>query len=864
MRTDKYYSMEISKVIRLFESSAEQGLSHKQAESRFKEFGANTLREKGKESIIKRFFAQFSDFMILILMAAAVISFGISFYEGSADYIDPLIILAIIFLNAILGVGQESKAEHALEALKKLTAPMSKVIRGGKTETVPSEQLVRGDIVILENGNFVPADIRLIESVQLKTDEASLTGESLPLSKEAAVIIDEKAVLADRKNMVYSGTMITHGRGRGIVTATGMDTEVGRIAGMILDDVAPVTPLQKRLAKTGKLLGISALIICLLIFIIGLLQKRPVFDMFMTSVSLAVAAIPEGLPAIVTIMLSFGVRRLAGKNAIVRKLPAVETLGCATYICSDKTGTLTKNKMTAVEMAYLGERAEKKLLEIVSLCNDAQIIKEEGKIRYSGEPTETALIELAFKNGTDKSILEKEYPRKDEIPFDSSRKMMSTLHSYNGKRFLFVKGAPDRILKKCDYYLDGNSELRMNAEVRRRAEGLNTELAGKALRVIAAAFKEINGQGGLKASDEEGLVFVGLVGMIDPPRDGVKEAVATCRAAGITPVMITGDHAVTACAIANKIGILNKGDDCVTGDELNSMSDKELEGRIRRIKVFARVSPEHKVRIVKALQSRKEVVAMTGDGVNDAPALKAADIGCAMGKMGTDVAKGAADFVLADDNFSTIVEAVREGRGIYSNIRKAVHFLLSSNIGEILTILFSMLLRLPTPLLAIQLLWVNLVTDSLPAIALGVEPPDKDIMKQKPISAEKSIFADGLAAKIFFEGIMIGALAIIAGMTGGRTMAFCVLSMSQLFHAFNVRSDRSLFSIGLFSNPKLCLAFLAGIVLQVATVCMPVMSEIFKTEEMTLYEWGTTFLLSAVPIIISELQKLCVGFSGKK
>lgn len=861
----QYHSMSVRDVLQSLNVTAKSGLTQIEAKKRLQKYGKNELESKNGISLLSRFLSQFSDFMIIVLICAAFISFGVSLLKGKADYIDPIIIFAIIILNAILGVAQEAKAERSLEALKKMAAPCAFVLRDGKQISIHSSELVPGDIIFLETGHYVPADARIISCSNLKVDESSLTGESHPVEKESDVILKETTILGDRKNMVPSSGIVTFGRGMAVVTATGMQTEVGHIAKMIMQDDNPETPLQKKLEKTGKFLGLAALIICITIFILGTLQGREIFDMFMTSVSLAVAAIPEGLPAIVTIMLSLGVLRMARKNAIIRKLPAVETLGSATFICSDKTGTLTQNLMTVTELAsFRGMESEKqafgtRLLEMACLCNNA-MMQEEG-VEALGEPTEKAIILAAHKNHINKKTLEQRLPRVREVPFDSSRKLMTTAHKLSDGRFLCItKGAYDVLIKHCSHVEKDGKVVPCDYQDRKKFERICLSMSEKALRVLGVAYKYINGSINYMTDPalESDLTLLGLLGMIDPPRPEVKDAVDTCRAAGITPVMITGDHISTACAIAKTLGILPE-DDCrvrsISGEELSLMSDRELEKNIYQYRVFARVSPAHKVRIVKALQKRGEVVAMTGDGVNDAPALKSADIGCAMGLSGTDVAKNAADMILADDNFATIVSAIKEGRGIYDNIRKSIHFLLSSNIGEIITILFAILFGLPAPLLAVQLLWVNLVTDSLPAISLGVEPAPNDIMLKKPISKNKGLFADGLIFKIIFEGAMIGILALIAYIIGDRTMSFAVLGLSQLFHAFNMRSEHSIFKIGWFSNKKMVLSFLICGIMQVAVISIKTLNRVFKVSPLSLPQWSLVFLLSIVPIIIVELQK---------
>lgn len=877
-----WHSKSTEEVASELQVSIDEGLNEKEVLKRQKKYGKNILETKKNKSIYMKFLEQFQDFMIITLIIAALISFLVSWLNGELDFVDPIIILLIIILNAILGVAQETKAEKSLEALKKMSAPTALVRRNKNIITVESSELVPGDIIYLETGHFVPADARLIQTTNLKVEEASLTGESHPVEKDANSLLQTTTLVSDRYNIVMATSIVTSGRGSAIVVSTGMNTEVGHIAKLIMEDEAPSTPLQKRLAKTSKALGIAALIICVIIFIMGILRDRPIFDMFMTSVSLAVAAIPEGLPAIVTIMLSLGVQRMAKKNAVIRKLPAVETLGSATIICSDKTGTLTQNKMTVTDIRFAkgSEYADSNLgkftLTLSALCNNTILqAANKNEITATGEPTETALVLAAYKVGLSKLKLDLIYQRVHEIPFDSSRKLMTTVHKLdNGNFRVITKGAPDVLLSKCTHIYE-NGKVSPFTEYHKRAIAKqNSIMANKALRVIAVSYKDLNqapsrlSTTGLECS----LIFVSLIGLIDPPREEVFEAVSICKMAGIKPIMITGDHVITACAIAKELGIMGPQDNAITGAELNTMSNEELASNIYQYSVFARVSPEHKVRIVKAFQSNHEVVAMTGDGVNDAPALKCADIGCAMGVGGTDVAKNAADMILTDDNFATIVAAVREGRGIYDNIKKAIHFLLSSNIGEIITIFVAILFGLPSPLLAVQLLWVNLVTDSLPAISLGVEPTTPDIMKRKPIPISKGIFADGLVFKIIFEGIMIGLLALSAFVIGirfydmkpyldtinpevGRTMAFAVLSLSQLFHSFNMRSEHSLFKVGLLSNKKLLLSFFICTFMQVVVISYRPLAEIFKVVPLNNIQWLIVFVLASLPILIVELQK---------
>ncbi len=888
-----WHSISIEDAMKELKVKTDQGLSSKEAKLRQQIFGKNILESKKGKSLLGKFLAQFADFMIIVLICAAAVSFIVSYMEGKPDFVDPVIILLIIMLNATLGVLQETKAEKALEALKKLSAPTAHVIRDNKLHEINAADIVPGDIIHLETGCYVPADAKLIQAINLRVEESSLTGESHPVEKLAEVRLREDTNLADQINMVMATSMVTYGRGLAVVTGTGMNTQVGHIAKLIMEDDTPSTPLQKRLAKTGRILGITALLICIIIFFVGILKQLPVFDMFMTSVSLAVAAIPEGLPAIVTIMLSLGVQRMAKKNAVIRKLPAVETLGSATVICSDKTGTLTQNVMTVTEICSINGKEQMNsefglfLLSHASLCNDAMLQIEQGQAEINGEPTERALVMAAYQNGIQKTELDVSYKRVYEIPFDSSRKLMTTVHKSPNSEYRGVtKGAYDFLLSHCSHIYQNGSKVPLGNVEKKRLGALNNSMTSRALRVIAVAYKDLS-NAPRKSSEvelESNLTFVGLIGMIDPPREEVKEAVRLCRQSGIKPVMITGDHILTAKAIAKELGILDSKSEAITGDELSRMNNEDLTRCIHRYSVFARVSPEHKVRIVKAFQARGEVVAMTGDGVNDAPALKAADIGCAMGIAGTDVAKNASDMILTDDNFATIVSAVKEGRGIYDNIKKAVHFLLSSNIGEILTIFVAILLGLPTPLVAVQLLWVNLVTDSLPAISLGVEPAPKDIMQQKPIPPHKGMFADGLAFKILFEGLLIGSLALAAFSIGfhnydipglrqmipeplmnealppfepwiGRTMAFAVLSLSQLFHSFNMRSNHSLSEIGIFTNKKLVLSFLVCSIMQISVITIAPLARIFQVVSLTLRQWAIVLLLSITPIVVVELQK---------
>ena len=843
-------------VLQKLKTDKRGGLAKQEVENRQKEYGKNKLKEKPKETIFMRFIKQFNDFMIIILIIASIISAGVSYMQGENDYIDSIIIIAIVVLNAIMGVIQETKAEKSIEAMQKMTPRKSKVIREGKTEEINAEDLVPGDIVILEAGSYVPADSRIIEAHNLKIEESSLTGETEAVTKDAEMICKKDVPLGDRLNMAYMSTIIVNGHGTAIVTDIGMNTKVGQIANMIIENEAPETPIQKKLGQVGKTLGIVCLVICFVIFLIGLIKNIEPMEMFMTAVGLAVAAIPEGLPAIVTIVLSIGVTKMAKKNSIIRKLPAVETLGSSNVICSDKTGTLTQNKMKVVE---INSKNQEFAVELSCMCTDCDVNIEDGKTTVQGEPTEAALVNYALETGKNKNILYQEMPRINEIPFDSNRKMMTTIHKLGNKYRIITKGAPDVLLERCSKEIENNMFSKI------RIQNQNLEMAKKALRVIAIAYKDVDVLPNRidTWTIENDLTFVGLLGMIDPPREGVKEAVKTCKKAGIKTVMITGDHIATATAIAKELNILGKYDKAMTGQELEKMSQKQLEENIKDYSVFARVTPEHKVRIVKAWQKRGAVVAMTGDGVNDSPALKNADIGIAMGKNGTDVAKNAADMILADDNFVTIVEAVKQGRNIYANIKKAIHFLIATNIGEIVTIFVGLLLGLKSPLLAIQLLWVNLVTDSLPAIALGLEPAEKDIMNKQPVNSRKSIFADGLWNKIIVEGIMIGMLTLLAfsignkyfGLEVGRTMAFISIGILELVHSFNVKSEKSIFKTGLFENKFLVGSFILGIFVQVIVVLIPQLAEIFKLVPLTGLQWSITLVISILPVPIMEIQK---------
>ncbi len=849
-------------------SNAQTGLTSAEAEARRQQHGPNRLREKKKKTNLQRFAEQFKDVMILILIAAAIISFVVACTgHDPKEFFEPALILLIVILNATMGVIQESKAEKALEALQNLSAPHTKVIRDGKEQIIEAVNLVPGDIIRLEAGDWIPADARLIRSVSLKCEESALTGESVPSEKDAQATVAADAPLGDRSTMVYSGCSVSYGTALAVVTGTGMNTQMGKIANLLEDAGDNRTPLQDKLAQLGKYLGIVALIACAVIFVIGVINQLEILDIFMTAVSLAVSAIPEGLPAIVTVVLSIGVQRMVKKNAIIRRLPAVETLGSASVICSDKTGTLTQNRMTLVRTWCDGDdeprnfnfseeqpEATRRLLRFSSLCCDGSVQFEGDREVHIGDPTETALVLAAHRIGMPKDTLNTEFPRVAELPFDSDRKLMTTVNRMDGRLIVITKGAFDMMAQRCT-----SGDLA-------RAKEITEAMSADALRVLAVGYKYIDELPSEISSEtlENGLTFVGLVAMIDPPRPEARDAVAVCRRAGIKPVMITGDHVVTASAIAKDLGILQEGDLAITGAELDAMNDEELDAKVEQISVYARVSPENKIRIVKAWQRKGQVVSMTGDGVNDAPALKAADIGCAMGITGTDVAKGAADMTLTDDNFATIVDAVREGRGIYSNIRKVVGYLLGTNIGEIIVVFIAMLLWHETPLLSMQLLFINLITDSLPAISLGMEAVEKDVMDRRPKPKNEGLFANGMGVRTALQGLMFGLLALagyvigkeVGGSVGqGQTMAFLVLGLSQIVQAYNMRSEHSLFKIGPFSNKYLNLSALASLVLTLAVALTP--ARIAFGLEYLRYPWlyAVALGLILVPLLIMELSK---------
>ncbi len=864
------------------------GITAEEAGKRLAEYGKNQLAEKKKRNAILRFLDQFKDVMVIILLCAAAVTTVVALVEKSySEFIDVGIILAIVIINAIIGVVQESKAEQALEALKNMSKPFAKVRRGGEILKVESASLVPGDTVILEAGDVVPADLRLTDSRSLKIEESALTGESLPSEKDAFCVCKEDAGIGDRKNMAFSTSVVTYGRGEGVVIGTGMNTEMGKIADMLSESDEELTPIQKKLNKTGKFISLAVIIIAAVIFVVTVLSSIPamkkdnsmiadtIVEAFMTAVAIAVAAIPEGLTAVITIIMAIGVQRMSKRNAIIKKLPAVETLGSTEIICSDKTGTLTLNKMTVKKTYSLGEAGEKRLLECMTLCNDTVLKRDGDKEMLMGDPTETALV--AYYNLTgDSEELKKLNPRVDEVPFDSDRKLMTTVNATPDGRIVYTKGAPDMLIEKCSYILDGDTVRELTVEDKETVAAENSCFASDALRVLAYAYKVDDG-----TEYENNLIFIGLTGMIDPPREEVKAAVAVCKKAGITAVMITGDHRDTAYAIAKELNICDNESQVITGAELNAISDEELAKNVDKYRVYARVSPEHKVKIVKAWKSRGKIVAMTGDGVNDAPSIKAADIGVGMGITGTDVTKGAADMVLADDNFATIVEAVKEGRKIFDNMQKTIQFLLSANICEVLclfivTVLFSILGQgaADSFLYPIQILWVNLVTDSLPALALGMEEGRDDIMNNPPRKSDDNLFAGHLGINIIYQGILqtIVVLAVFLGAQFGSwghevaaSMAFITLCLIQLFHCFNSKSlTGTIFHKDIFKNRFMLLAFGIGCVLTVGVAVIPGLNEVFHVVELTWVEWlvavGSSFAI--IPLV--EAGKAIERYIHKK
>ena len=866
-------------------SATEEGLTTAEADKRIAQYGKNALKEAKKKSLLRKFLEQFKDVMIIVLIVAAIVSAVIALVQQEySELIDAGVILLIVIINAIIGVVQENKAETAMEALKNMNKSFSKVLRDGEWKHLASEEIVPGDVVKLEAGDIVPADMRLLTSASLKIEEAALTGESVPAEKDAEKTVAADAPLGDRADMAYSSGVVSYGRGTGVVTHTGMNTEVGKIATMLTDGSQQTSPLQKQLGKTAKLLSILVLAIAAIIFIVQAVRGNDIMDSFMTAVAIAVAAIPEGLPAVVTIVLAIGVQRMSKRNAIVKNLPSVETLGCCEVICSDKTGTLTLNQMT-VKGYYLPDCGFKAVDEerasaggdfdvfvrAMALCNDTEKTSE----GLTGDPTETALVAYAEDCGYDFHALKEDYVRVDEVPFDSVRKLMTTVNEHGGEREAYVKGAPDMLLPLCTRIMDGDTVRDITEKDVAAIKKANSQMAKKALRVLGVAVKT----DGLDHGHlESNLVFVGLVGMIDPPRAEVKDAVRVCVEAGMRPIMITGDHIDTASAIASEIGILREGDKVILGADLDRMSDEEFKNTIEQYSVFARVSPENKVRIVTAYQGKGKVVAMTGDGVNDAPSIKRADIGIGMGITGTDVSKGAADLVLADDNFATIIGAVEEGRKIFSNIKKAIQFLLSANIAEVLC-LFIATVILDIPFLTpIMILWINLVTDSFPALSLGMEEAERDVMKKPPRKSSSSLFAGRTGVDILVQGFMqtalvmtafcIGCYVIPGGMAErhdeAMTMAFVSLALIQLFHAYSMRSqDNSILNKKLFANKYINLSFLIGVVLTVLVVVVPPFRTVFETAMLNGMEWGVSIAVAFAIIPLVEIYKLVVRLIRK-
>lgn len=886
-----WYKLSKEDLLSQLDTNQETGLKNEEIEKRLEKYGPNELKEEEGRSFLAKLKDQFADFLILILIGAAIISFIVG------ERVDAIVILAIVFINALLGIYQEGKAEKALEALKQMASPTAKVIRNGRVEVVPSKSLVPGDIVLLDAGDVIPADLRLIESSNLKIEEASLTGESVPVEKDAEINLTEDTTLGDRTNMAYMSTTVTYGRGKGVVVETGHGTEIGKIATAIQSYEDEATPLQNQLNQLGKFLGIATIIICIIVFAVGLLQGRELLEMFLVAISLAVAAIPEGLPAIVTIVLSLGMNRMVKRNAIVKKLLAVETLGSTTVICSDKTGTLTQNEMTVVKLYADGKIIDvsgtgyepkgefkigdeeidpksvtdlKLLLAIGLLSNDAALEKTDEGYNIVGDPTEGALLTLAGKANMTKEDMNASYPRIQEIPFDSDRKMMTTFHeNYLPDRVVsFTKGAPDIIISRCSHIRLNGQVVPFTDELKEEVLGVNSKFSKDALRVLAAAYREFDSLPEDISSDsiENNMIFVGLTGMIDPPRPEAKEAIKLCKKAGIDTIMITGDYKETAFAIAKNLGMAEDESQAIMGAELDKVSDEELREVVKHVKVYARVSPEHKVRIVSALKANGEITAMTGDGVNDALALKRADIGVSMGITGTDVAKNTAELILTDDNFASIVAAVEEGRIIYDNIKKFVFFLLSCNIGEILIVFASILMNLPVPFQPIQLLWLNLVTDSFPALALGMEAGDPDVMERKPRDPKASILDRGLLLGIAVQSIAIGAAALLAynmvlslypdNLVLARTITFATLITAELLRAYSSRSQRhSLFKIGIFSNKTMVMGTTFSFILMLAVIYLPFAQPIFDTVALTLAHWRTVLLFAFIPLIVGEIYK---------
>ena len=878
-------------VLKELNVNSKTGLSTEEAKNRLEKYGLNKLKGKPKKSLLQLFLAQLKDVLIYVLIGAAVINI---IAHGSEGIPDALIILAVVLINALVGVIQESKAEKALEALQQMTAPKSLVRRNGEVIEINSEELVPGDILIIDAGRYIPADVRLIESANLQIQESSLTGESVPSEKNADFITsDEKISVGDKENMAFMSTIAIYGRGEGVVVATAMDTEIGKIAKILDEDENMLTPLQIKLEELGKTLGYGALAICGIIFVVGMLQGRQVVEMFMTSISLAVAAIPEGLVAIVAIVLSLGVKSMSRKNAIVRKLPAVETLGAVNIICSDKTGTLTQNKMTVVKTYTLNnlkdisdERNQKanvdetELIRSFVLCSDASIDGGQD----IGDPTEVALVVLGDKFNLEKNTLNAEYKRVGENPFDSDRKLMSTLNEEGNKFRVHTKGAIDNILMRSNRILVNGEILPITDEAKAKILKVAENMSDDALRVLGVAFKDVDTEIAPEEMEKD-LVVVGIVGMIDPPRIEVKDSIEEAKRAGITPIMITGDHKNTAVAIAKELGIATDISQSLTGSEIDSIPDEKFAKEINNYRVFARVSPEHKVKIVRAFKKQGNIVSMTGDGVNDAPSLKSADIGVAMGITGTDVSKGASDMILTDDNFTTIVHAIEEGRNIYNNIKKTIMFLLSCNLGEVLCVFFATVFGWAMPLVPTQLLWVNLITDTLPASSLGMDPGDKDVMNRKPRDPKESFFAEGAGMRAIVGGVLIGILTLVAFYLGiihsgdvpikeakdgteivtyGRTMAFIVLTFSQLFYSLSMRnSKKTIFEVGFFGNMFLIISIIISIILQVLLISIPPIAEMFKVTALDPSHWGIVIGLSLIPFAINEIIKVVTRGKGE-
>lgn len=863
-----WFNKSSQEVLDHFQTNISNGLTSEEAKKRLEKYGENKLEAKKGKTIAQMFFAQLKDTMIYILLGAAGISVLMK------DYNEAIIILLVIMLNAVIGVAQEAKAEKALDALKKLSTPKALIVRDGSIIEIQSEHVVPGDVVVIDAGRYIPADLRLVESANLKIEESALTGESVPSDKSSDIINEKDVPLGDQKNMAFSSTLATYGRGVGIVVSTGMDTQIGKIAKMIDEAENEMTPLQKKLEEIGKLLGVGALIICGVMFTISLIQGRDMFEMLLTAISLAVAAIPEGLPAVVAIVLAMGVQKMIKKNAIVRKLPSVETLGSVNIVCSDKTGTLTQNKMTVIKFYANSslknlqdlnheDPTEKLLLENLVACNDATFSPENS----TGDPTEIALLEAGVKFNIVKDEFLTNHQRVNELPFNSDRKLMSTVNKYDNKFKVFTKGAIDNIIRICNrVYINGEIKT-LTDEIKTLIMDASNNMSDDALRVLGAAFKELDSNDIAPQDLEKDLILIGMVGMIDPPRLEVKDSIKTCKKAGIKTIMITGDHKNTAFAIAKELGIAENIKDTITGSELDNLSDSELSEEIDHLRVFARVSPEHKVKIVKAFKAKGNVVSMTGDGVNDAPSLKTADIGVAMGITGTDVAKGASDMILTDDNFSTIVSAIEEGRNIFNNIKKSVMFLLSCNLGEIFALFVAILLNWAAPLKPIHILWVNLITDSLPALSLGVDPGDKSVMNDNPRDPKENFLKQG-GISLVLNGVLIGVLTLFAfqfglkkygNITHAQTMAFVVLSVSQLVHSLNMRhTEKSIFQVGLFTNKFLIFSILFGIFLQDIIITVPFLANTFGVFDLTMKDWLVVSGLSIVPLVINEIAKIFI------